>query len=239
MAIKTYKIDKRVFKTPTGAGTLADLEAPLNLKEYIIDVIAEDIAGTTTDLNGKKLILDADADTSITADTDDQIDIEISGADDFKFTANTFTALSGSTIATNTIAETTALADITLTSPIIQKKSASAAINASATATAAEVKTGLITSTSAAAVTITLPTGTLLGAALGATQGTIFDLVVDNSAGANTVTLAPGVNNVSSQWNVYQDVGGAPHDVVAGATGVGVFRFIFSSATACVYTRIA
>ena len=50
------------------------------------------------DLNGVELILDADQDTSITADTDDQIDIKISGADDFRFTANTFTALSGSGI---------------------------------------------------------------------------------------------------------------------------------------------
>ena len=33
-----------------------------------------------------------------TADTDDQIDIKIAGADDFRFTANTFTALAGSTI---------------------------------------------------------------------------------------------------------------------------------------------
>ena len=36
------------------------------------------------DLNGVELILDADQDTSITADTDDQIDIKISGADDFQ-----------------------------------------------------------------------------------------------------------------------------------------------------------
>ena len=50
------------------------------------------------DMNGLELILDADADTSITADTDDQIDIKIAGADDFQFTANTFTALSGSTV---------------------------------------------------------------------------------------------------------------------------------------------
>ena len=50
------------------------------------------------DLNGGKLVLDADADTSITSDTDDQIDVEISGADDFRFTANTFTVLSGSTL---------------------------------------------------------------------------------------------------------------------------------------------
>ena len=51
------------------------------------------------DLKGTELILDADADTTITADTDDQIDIKIAGADDFQFTANTFTALSGSTVA--------------------------------------------------------------------------------------------------------------------------------------------
>jgi hypothetical protein len=45
-----------------------------------------------------ELVLDADGDTSITADTDDQIDIKIAGADDFQFTANTFTAQSGSSI---------------------------------------------------------------------------------------------------------------------------------------------
>jgi len=52
----------------------------------------------TLDVNGQELILDADADTSITADTDDQIDIKIAGADDFQFTANTFTAQSGGSI---------------------------------------------------------------------------------------------------------------------------------------------
>ena len=59
------------------------------------------------DLNGNELILDLDADTSITADTDDQIDIKIGGADDFRFTANTFTALSGSTIAAQALTATT------------------------------------------------------------------------------------------------------------------------------------
>ena len=59
------------------------------------------------DLNGGELVLDADADTSITADTDDQIDIRIAGADDFQFTANTFTAQSGSTIAAQALTATT------------------------------------------------------------------------------------------------------------------------------------
>jgi len=74
------------------------------------------VAATSFDLNGVEMIIDADADTSITADTDDQIDIKIAAADDFRFTANTFTALSGSTIATNTIAETTAANGVTIDS---------------------------------------------------------------------------------------------------------------------------
>ena len=72
------------------------------------------------DLNGAVLTVDADADTTITADTDDQIDIAIAGADDFQMTANTFTALSGSTIATNTIAETTGASGVTIDGVVIK-----------------------------------------------------------------------------------------------------------------------
>ena len=50
------------------------------------------------DLNGKELILDADADTSITADTDDKIDFRIGGADVMQMNA---TAFSGGAIYEN------------------------------------------------------------------------------------------------------------------------------------------
>jgi hypothetical protein len=53
------------------------------------------------DINGQKFILDADADTHITADTDDQIDIAIAGADDFQFTANKFLVQTGSNLDMN------------------------------------------------------------------------------------------------------------------------------------------
>jgi len=43
---------------------------------------------SSIDLNGTELILDADADTSIHADTDDQIDIKIGGSDIFQMTAS-------------------------------------------------------------------------------------------------------------------------------------------------------
>jgi len=48
------------------------------------------------DLDGNELTLDADSDTSITASSDDQIDFELAGADDFTMTANAFNVLTGS-----------------------------------------------------------------------------------------------------------------------------------------------
>lgn len=98
------------------------------------DVLSEKTAGSgvtidgvlikdnTVDVNGTAdaIILDADADTTISSPTDDQIDIEINGADDFTFTANTFTALSGSSIATNTIVETTAASGVTIDSVLLK-----------------------------------------------------------------------------------------------------------------------
>ena len=113
------------------------------------------------------------------------------------------------------------------------------AINATATATAAQVATGYITSTSAAATAITLPTGTLLGAALGAVQGTVFDLYIDNTAGASTVTIAVATNGILS--TAAADTAGSFGDltVASGVTGVGRFTIMFSSATAYVFTRTA
>lgn len=113
------------------------------------------------------------------------------------------------------------------------------AINATATATAAEVATGYITSTSAAGTTITLPTGTLLGAALGATAGTVFDLVIDNTAGASTVTIAVAVNGILSAAAAAVGASFGLLTVPSGVTGIAVFRLMFSSATAYCFTRVA
>ena len=53
-------------------------------------------AGSTLDMNGTELILDADADTSITADTDDQVDIKVAGSDLAHITS-TYAKLRGAT----------------------------------------------------------------------------------------------------------------------------------------------
>jgi len=113
------------------------------------------------------------------------------------------------------------------------------AIDATATATAAQVADGYITCTSAAATTITLPTGTLLGAAVNAERGTSFDLYIDNTAGANTVTIAVATNGVLS--TAATDTAGSFGDltVASGATGLARFTIMFSSATAYTFTRTA
>lgn len=114
------------------------------------------------------------------------------------------------------------------------------AINATATATAAQVAAGYITSTSAAATTITLPTGTLLGAALGAKQGTVFNLYIDNTAGANTVTMAVAVNGIlSAAAAAGSGAGAGLLTVPSGVTGQACFALMFSSATAYTFSRSA
>ena len=114
------------------------------------------------------------------------------------------------------------------------------AINSSATATASQVATGYITSTSAAPTTITLPTGTLLGAQLGATQGLVHELYIDNTAGANTVTIAVAVNGILSAAAVAG--AGAAFGLLtvpSGVTGLARFTLVFTSGTAYVFTRTA
>ena len=87
------------YTLATGGTQITFTTAPASGASIFIVEISGAVGGPLdSDLNGTELILDADGDTSITADTDDQIDIKIAGADDFRFTANSFEILSGSTI---------------------------------------------------------------------------------------------------------------------------------------------
>jgi hypothetical protein len=151
-------------------------------------------------------------------------------------------ATTGAVTVDATFGATTSVTNLTTTNLVFtdQNHPTTAAINATATATAAQVATGYITSTSAAATTITLPTGTDLGTALGATAGTTMDLFVDNTAGASTVTIAVATNGILSAAAAAGSGAGAGLLTVAfGVTGIGCFRIMFSSATAYVFSRIA
>lgn len=145
-------------------------------------------------------------------------------------------AIGGNVAVTGTTAFTGA---VTFGVANVAGHASTAAINSTGTATAAQVATGYITSTSGSATTITLPTGTLLGAQLGATAGSIFELYIDNTAGANTVTIAVAVNGVLSSAAVSVAATFGLLTVTAGVTGIARFTLMFSSATAYVFTRTA
>jgi hypothetical protein len=150
----------------------------------------------------------------------------------------------GATTVTSTLGATSSVTNLTTTNLVFtdQNHPSTAAINATATATAAEVATGYITTTSAAAVTITLPTGTDLGAALGATKGTVLDLYIDNTAStvSGVVTIAVATNGIlSAAAAAGSGAGAGLLTVPIGVTGIACFRIMFSSATAYVFSRIA
>jgi len=96
VTVNGVMLDGSDYTATNGTAVVLSAAAAAN---DIVKVLATNASSiTTADLDGAEFVLDADGDTTIHADTDDQIDIKIANADDFKFTANTFTALSGSSI---------------------------------------------------------------------------------------------------------------------------------------------
>lgn len=95
--------------------------------------------------------------------------------------------------------------------------------NVTANLTVAEVLTGVITSTSEAAVTLTLPTAAAIQTATGATAGTFFDLFIDNSGGAQTVTVAvnTGITTITPA------ITGGSVLTVSTSNKVACFRILF------------
>ena len=90
------------YSLASGGTQITFSTAPASGASIFIVEISGAVGGPLdSDLNGSELILDADGDTSITADTDDQIDIKIAGADDFAFKANLFEVQTGSKIDAN------------------------------------------------------------------------------------------------------------------------------------------
>jgi len=75
------------FKTASGTGITFGVSEKTTRLVYSDGTNLVDAGfGGSLDLEGRELVLDADGDTSITADTDDQIDIKVAGSDQIKIT---------------------------------------------------------------------------------------------------------------------------------------------------------
>jgi hypothetical protein len=76
------------FKTASGTGITFGVSEKTTRLVYSDGTNLVDAGfGGATDMEGRELVLDADGDTSITADTDDQIDIKVGGTDRVRITA--------------------------------------------------------------------------------------------------------------------------------------------------------
>lgn len=98
-----------------------------------------------------------------------------------------------------------------------------------------ELSTGYITSTSAAPVTLSFPTATDLYTRLNACPGSMFEVVVDNSAGSDTVTISLD----ASMAVVTPVITGGDSLTISTANAVGIFKIVFTSSTTAKIFRIA
>ena len=171
----------------------------------------------TLDLNGKELILDADADTSITADTDDQIDIKIAGSDVYQITA-TKIDLNGKELVLDADADTSITAD---------------------TDDQIDFKTGgtdrvVIDSSGKVGVNTTSPLSTFQVRNVGSENGSLrvggsgaslgLELLYDQSGATESIIQAnPTYTSTSSLLKIRVDGDGNPnHLVMDGSGNVGI-----------------
>ena len=103
------------YTIATGGTQITFTTAPASGASIFITEISGAVgAPMNRDINGDELILDADADTSITADTDDQIDVRVGGSDIATLTSSALTLKNSATVdnSTFTVNLQTAEADI-------------------------------------------------------------------------------------------------------------------------------
>jgi len=99
------------YTLATGGTQITFTTAPASGASIFIVEISGAVGGPmNTDINGAEFILDVDGDTSITADTDDQIDIKIGGSDIFQMTASKLD-LNGKELIIDADADTSLTAD--------------------------------------------------------------------------------------------------------------------------------
>ena len=69
------------YNLGAGGASIIFTEAPASTADTYVHYLGQAIVQNVTDVNGTEFILDVDADTSLTADTDDEIDIKVGGTD--------------------------------------------------------------------------------------------------------------------------------------------------------------
>ena len=178
------------YTLASGGTQITFTTAPASGASIFIVEISGAVGGPLdSDLNGSELILDADGDTSITADTDDQIDIKIANADHVKLTSSSGdTVIQPSTDAKDIIIKQFDGTELVNFNDGAYSSFTSAALNPEATLTdASTISWNALTQPVAK---VTLGGNRTLGAASGGVAGQFVSLlIIQDGTGSRTVTF--------------------------------------------------
>ena len=178
------------YSLASGGTQITFSTAPASGASIFIVEISGAVGGPLdSDLNGNELILDADGDTSITADTDDQIDIKIANTDHIKLaTSSGDTVIQPSTDAKDIIIKQFDGTELVNFNDGAYSSFTSAALNPEATLTdASTISWNALTQPVAK---VTLGANRTLGAASGGVAGQFVSLlIIQDGTGSRTVTF--------------------------------------------------
>ena len=177
------------YSLASGGTQITFSTAPASGASIFIVEISGAVGGPLdSDLNGAELILDADGDTSITADTDDQIDIKIANADHVKLTSSSGdTVLQPSTDAKDIIIKQFDGTELVNFNDGAYSSFTSAAVNPEATLTDGSTVTWNALTQPVCKVTLA-GNRTLSSATGGVTGQFISILVIQDGTGSRTIT---------------------------------------------------
>jgi hypothetical protein len=178
------------YSLASGGTQITFSTAPASGASIFIVEISGAVGGPlASDLNGAELILDADADTTLRADTDDQIDIKIANTDHVKLaTSSGDTVIQPTTDAKDIIIKQFDGTELVNFNDGAYSSFTSAALNPEATLTdASTISWNALTQPVAK---VTLGANRTLGAASGGVAGQFVSLlIIQDGTGSRTVTF--------------------------------------------------
>ena len=177
------------YSLASGGTQITFSTAPASGASIFIVEISGAVGGPLdSDLNGSELILDADGDTSITADTDDQIDIKIANADHVKLTSSSGdTVIQQSTDAKDIIIKQYDGTELVNFNDGAYSSFTSAALNPEATLT--DGATPSWNALTQPVAKITIAGNRTIGAASGGVAGQFISLlIIQDGTGSRTMT---------------------------------------------------
>ena len=161
----------------------------MGLRQRVVEISGAVGGPLASDLNGAELILDVDADTTLRADTDDQIDFKIANTDHIKLaTSSGDTVIQPSTDAKDIIIKQFDGTELVNFNDGAYSSFTSAALNPEATLTdASTISWNALTQPVAK---VTLGANRTLGAASGGVAGQFVSLlIIQDGTGSRTVTF--------------------------------------------------